>query len=90
MTFGDKPPCNDSLLLDGSGDAHVYITHAVPDRLVLSLPVYKYLSVFDMKQAAVVFEAKIRSAGSAMDLNNTSCADNIQGGKTRGEDGTKG
>lgn len=50
---------------------------------MLSLPVYKYLSVFNMKQTAVVFEAKIRCAGSAVDLNNTSCADNIQGEKTR-------
>lgn len=83
MTFSDKLLCNDSLLLDGSGYAHVYITHAISDRLMLSLPVYKYLSVFNMKQAAVVFEAKIRSAGSAIDLNNTRCADNIQGEKTR-------
>lgn len=63
--------------------AHVYITHVISDRPVLSLPVYKYLSVFNMKQTAVVFEAKIRRAGSAIDLNNTSCADNIQGEKTR-------
>lgn len=33
-----------------------------------------------MKQTAVVFEAKIRSAGSAIDLNNT---DSMQGEKTR-------
>lgn len=63
----------------GSRYAHVYITHAIFDRLSLRLPVYKYLSALNMKQTAVVFEAKIRSAGSAVDLNNMSRADNIQG-----------
>jgi len=37
-----------------------------------------------MKQTAVVFEAKIGSAGSAIDLNNMSCSDIMQGEKTRG------
>ncbi len=36
-----------------------------------------------MKQTAVVFEARIQSAGSAIDLNNTGCADSMQGEKTR-------
>ncbi|KAJ4942530.1 hypothetical protein JOQ06_012386, partial [Pogonophryne albipinna] len=36
-----------------------------------------------MKQTAVVFEAEIGSAGSAIDLNNMSCADIMQGEKTR-------
>lgn len=67
-------------MLDGSHYAHVYITRALSDRLATSPPLYKYSSVFDMKQTAVVFEAKIRSAGSAIDLNSASCADNIQKG----------
>lgn len=36
-----------------------------------------------MKQAAVVFEAKIQRAVSVIDLNNTSCTDCMQGEKTR-------
>lgn len=36
-----------------------------------------------MKQTAVVFEAKIQSAGSAIDLNNTGSADCMQREKTR-------
>ncbi|KAF3850591.1 hypothetical protein F7725_012363 [Dissostichus mawsoni] len=36
-----------------------------------------------MKQTAVVFEAKIGSAGSVIDLNNMSCADIMQVEKTR-------
>lgn len=39
--------------------------------------------MFNMKQTAVVFEAEIGSAGSAIDLNNMSCADIMQGEKTR-------
>ena len=74
MTFSDKLLWNDSLSLDGCSYAHVCITQAISDRLIVSLPVYKYLSVFDMKQTAVVFEAKIQGR----------CADNIQGEK-RGE-----
>lgn len=66
--------------------AHVYITRALSDRLAPSPPLYKYSPVFDMKQTAVVFEAKIRSAGSAIDPNGASCADNIQrGGRKTGE-----
>lgn len=39
-----------------------------------------------MKQTAVVFEAKIGSAGSAIDPNSASRADNIQrGGRKTGE-----
>ena len=34
-----------------------------------------------MKQTAVVFEAKIRSAGSAIGLNDTTCADSMRGGE---------
>lgn len=70
-------------LMAAAATMHVYITYVISDRPVLSLPVYKYLSVFNMKQTAVVFEAEIWCAGSAIDLNNTSCADNIQGEKTR-------
>lgn len=62
------------MVLDGSGCGHVYITRSVSDRLMLSLLVHK-LSVFNMKQTAVVFEAKMQSAGSAIDLTSTSCAD---------------
>lgn len=44
-----------------------------------------------MKQTAVVFEAKIRSASSVIGLNNTTCADSMQGGKNRRhEEGEKG
>lgn len=81
-----KKPGNDSLLLGGSHYAHVYVTRALSDRLAPSPPLYKYSSVFDMKQTAVVFEAKIRSAGSAIDPNSANCADNIQrGGRKTGE-----
>lgn len=41
------------------------------------------MSVFNIKQTAVVFEAEILSAGSAIDLNNTGCADRMQREKTR-------
>lgn len=43
-----------------------------------------------MKQTAVVFEAKIPSAGAAIDLNNTGCADSMQGEMTRDKEGKKG
>lgn len=77
MTFSDIFLWSDSSLLDGSsGCGHVYITRSVSDRLMLSLLVHK-LSVFNMKQTAVVFEAKMQSAGSAIDLNGTSCADTV-------------
>lgn len=40
-----------------------------------------------MKQTAVVFEAKIRSADSATHLNNTACTNSTQKGRARGMQG---